>query len=70
MRRIIIEDKQHRCVGCEVVQEEVEVIEIPGSNPSSANLTVVFSLIEDKIQKTQVERWWGNAQLWLDFLYN
>lgn len=39
-------------------------------NPSSPNLTVVFSLIENKIQKTEVEWWWENALLWLNFLYN
>lgn len=52
MRRVIIEDKEHRCVGGEGVQEQVEVIETPGSNPSSPNL-MLSSLIEDKIQKTE-----------------
>lgn len=56
-------------LGGEGVQEQVEAIEIPGSKPSSPDLTVVFSLIGNKIQKTEVAGG-GKTQLWLDFLYN
>lgn len=44
--------------------------EILSLNPPPPNFTVVFSLIDNKIQKTGVEWWWENTQLWLDFHYN